>query len=559
MRDLRGEPDDVVARERGRVAAEGWGSRLLDRQRPDGKWGDGIAAPHWQSTLCTLVLLRDMGLDPTSERARRAVGLVREQVTWGPEFGDSPFFEGEVEPCINGRVLALGAYFGQASGRLLDRLLGEQLADGGWNCEAERGSVRSSFHTTICVLEGLLAYEKTRGAMAPVTDARVRAQEYLLTRRMFRRRSTGEVVRDRKGNHDWTRFAFPPTWHYDVLRGLDYLRAAGVEPDERVAEAVGLVTSSRNQDGRWTLHEHHPDPVQLDMEGGAGKPSRWNTLRALRVLDWYSAGENMSTSQAKAPESGHAPVNGINMYYEVHGRRDGVPLVLLHGGGSTIEVTFGRALPVLARSRRVIALEEQGHGRTSDREAPVTFESSADDVAAFLRYLKVDRADILGFSNGASVALQVAIRHPQLVRKLVFASSITKRSGAQPQLWEFMEQADFSNMPQALKDAFLRVNPDARQLKTMHDKDAARMQNFKDVPDDMVRSVSAPTLIVLGDRDIVKLEHAVELTRLISGARLLVLPGGHGDYLGEVVMTQTDTRYPELTARLIEEFLDSRQ
>lgn len=289
LRDLRGESDEAVAGERARVAAEGWGSRLLDRQRPDGKWGDGIAAPHWQSTLCTLVLLRDMGLDPTSERARRAVGLVREQVTWGPEFGDSPFFEGEVEPCINGRVLALGAYFGKTSDRLLDRLLGEQLADGGWNCEAERGSVRSSFHTTICVLEGLLAYEKTRGAMAPVTDARGRAQEYLLTRRLFRRLSTGEVVMDRKGNHDWTRFAFPPTWHYDVLRGLDYLRAAGVEPDERVAEAVGLVTSRRNQDGRWALHEHHPDPVQLDMEGGAGKPSRWNTLRALRVLDWYSA------------------------------------------------------------------------------------------------------------------------------------------------------------------------------------------------------------------------------------------------------------------------------
>jgi hypothetical protein len=230
-----------------------------------------------------------MGLDPRSERARRAVGLVRDQVTWGPEFGDSPFFDGEVEPCINGRVLGLGVYFGHTSDRLLDRLLGEQLADGGWNCEAERGSVRSSFHTTICVLEGLLEYEKARGATAAVTDARVRAQEYLLERRMFRRLSTGEVINDRKGNHNWTRFAFPPTWHYDVLRGLDYLRAAGVEPGERVAEAVGLVTSRRNQDGRWPLHGHHPDPVQLDMESGAGNPSRWNTLRALRVLDWYSA------------------------------------------------------------------------------------------------------------------------------------------------------------------------------------------------------------------------------------------------------------------------------
>src|SRR6185369_5693441 len=268
------------------------------------------------------------------------------------------------------------------------------------------------------------------------------------------------------------------------------------------------------------------------------------------------ASDTVSTLESKPLESGHAPVNGINMYYEVHGRKEGVPLVLLHGGGSTIEVTFSRVLPVFAGARSVIALEEQAHGRTTDRDAPVAFESSADDVAALLRYLKVDKADVFGFSNGASVALQVAIRHPLLVRKMVFASSITKRAGAQPQLWEFMEQASFSNMPQPLKDAFLRVNPDVQQLKTMHDKDAARMRSFKDVPDDAVRSVHAPTLIVLGDQDIVTHEHAVELTRLISDARLLILPGVHGDYLGEAVMTQKPTRYPELTARLIEEFLE---
>lgn len=285
MRDLMGECDVAACRERAMVAVEGWGSRLLDRQRPDGKWGDGTFAPQWQPTLCALMLLRDLGLDPTSERARRAVGLVRDRVTWGPEFGDSPFFEGEVEPCINGRVLALGVYFGHTRERLLDRLLGEQLADGGWNCEAERGSVRSSFHNTICVLEGLLEHEKANG----VTGARARAQEYLLERRMFRRLSTGEVIKDRKGDHDWTRFAFPTTWHYDVLRGLDYLRAASVEPDERVAEAISLVAKRRQQDGRWPLDGPHPDPVDFDMEGGAGQPSRWNTLRALRVLDWYSA------------------------------------------------------------------------------------------------------------------------------------------------------------------------------------------------------------------------------------------------------------------------------
>src|SRR5918999_859968 len=267
------------------------------------------------------------------------------------------------------------------------------------------------------------------------------------------------------------------------------------------------------------------------------------------------AEENVSAAPSKPLENGHAPVNGIQMYYEVHGRREGVPLVLLHGGGSTIEVTFGRVLPVFASSRRVIAVEEQGHGRTTDRDQPVTFETSADDVAALLRHLKVDKADLFGFSNGASIALQVAIRHPHLVRKLIFASSVTKRDGAQPQLWKFIEQADFSNMPQPLKDAFLRVNPDVQKLRTMHDKDAARMQSFKDVPDDLVRSVRAPTLIVIGDQDLVKPEHAVELTHLIQGARLLILPGGHGDYLGELVMTQRATRHPELTARLIEEFL----
>ncbi len=206
------------------------------------------------------------GSTPASEPARRAVGLVRQHVAWGPEFGDSPFFEGEVEPCINGRALGLGAYFGCVSDRLLERLLGEQLADGGWNCEAERGSTRSSFHSTICVLEGLLEYESAHGATPAVSRARVRAHEYLLKRRMFRRLSTGEAIVDRKGRHNWTRFTFPTSWRYDVLRGLDYLRAAGVEPDERVAEAVAFVVGTRHEDGRWPLHDH--DPVGLDMEVG---------------------------------------------------------------------------------------------------------------------------------------------------------------------------------------------------------------------------------------------------------------------------------------------------
>ena len=180
MRDLGGEANDAVTAERSRIASEGWGAQLLDRQRPDGKWSDGTSDPQWASTLHTLLLLRVMGLDPGSARTRAMVRVVRDRVTWGPEFGDSPFFEGEVEPCINGGTLALGSYFGESSDRLVDRLLGEQLKDGGWNCEAERGSVRSSFHTTICVLEGLLEYEKANGANAAVTTARGRAHEYLL-------------------------------------------------------------------------------------------------------------------------------------------------------------------------------------------------------------------------------------------------------------------------------------------------------------------------------------------------------------------------------------------
>jgi len=284
MRDLVDEPAEAVAAERSRVASEGWGAQLLGQQRPDGNWGDDVATPHWRSNLYTLLLLRNLGLDPASERVRKAVGLVRDRVTWGPEFGDSPFFEGEVEPCINGHVLVLGGYFGEISDRLVERLLGEQLTDGGWNCEAERGSVRSSFHTTICVLEGLLEYEKVRGATAAVMAARARAQGYLLVRRMFRRLSSGAVI-----DPKWTRFTFPTMWHYDVLRGLDYLRRAGVHPGERAAEAVALVAERRQPDGRWLLDEPHRDALHGDLEGGAGQPSRWNTLRALRVLDWYSA------------------------------------------------------------------------------------------------------------------------------------------------------------------------------------------------------------------------------------------------------------------------------
>jgi hypothetical protein len=283
MRDLTDTPAEIVAAERSRVASNGWGPRLLDQQRPDGHWGDGVATPLWWSNLYTLLFLRDLGLDPMSAGARTAINLVRSNVTWGPEFGNSPFFEGEVEPCINGRVLALGAYFGERSDRLLDRLLDEQLVDGGWNCEAERGSVRSSFHTTICVLEGLLAFEQSFGAAAAATDARRRAQEYLLERRLLRRLSTGEII-----DPAWTQFAFPTLWHYDVLRALDYLRAAGVRPDARVEEAVATVLERDQGAGRWLLDLRHRNTLHGELAGTIGAPNRWITLRARRVLDWYA-------------------------------------------------------------------------------------------------------------------------------------------------------------------------------------------------------------------------------------------------------------------------------
>ena len=284
MRDLTDAPDEAVAVERAKIAREGWGARLFARQEANGHWGGDPANPEWTCFL-SLMWLRDLGLDPSSTEAHRAVGLVRDNVTWH-WWDNKPFFEGEVEPCINGRVVAIGAYFGQdtQSGGLVERLLGEQMDDGGWNCEQENGSTRGSFHTTICVLEGLLDYERATGGSPAVTAARERGQEYLLERRMLHRLSTGEVI-----DPAWTQFSFPTGYHYDVLRGLEYLRRAGVTPDARIARAIDLVVQKRGPDGRWSLENPHPDQLDLGMDETEGKPSRWNTLRALRVLDWYSA------------------------------------------------------------------------------------------------------------------------------------------------------------------------------------------------------------------------------------------------------------------------------
>jgi len=301
MRDLTDAPAEDVVAERARVAVEGWGARLLALQRPDGQWEGGTPTfsspeaaswwqslppsrqgtlfPQWTSTTWSLVLLRNFGLDPASTPARRAVGLVRQNCRW--EHDGEPFFAGEVEPCINGRVVALGAYFGQDVRAVVDRLLGEQMSDGGWNCEQESGSTRGSFNTTIEVLEGFLAYEQANGVTPEVTAARLRGQEYLVERRMFRRLSTGEMI-----DPAWTQFSYPAGWYYDVLRGLDYLRAAGAAPDDRVAEAIELVESKRDVDGRWSLENPHPGRLHFALDEGEGRPSKWNTLRAMGVLRW---------------------------------------------------------------------------------------------------------------------------------------------------------------------------------------------------------------------------------------------------------------------------------
>ena len=291
MRDLMHEQADVIAAERARIATEGWGARLLALQAPDGLWGGTAWSHDWTDTFHVLELLRRFGLDPGSEQARRAVGLVRERVTWGDgapwenPWADNRFFAGEVEPCINGNVVATGSYFGVDMTPLVERLLGEQLPDGGWNCEVENGATVSSFGTTINVLEGLLEHERAIGGSAEVRESRRRGEAYLLERRLFRRKTTGEVI-----DPSWLRFSFPHWYHYDVLRGLEYLRGAGVEPDDRVAEAIGVVESNRDPDGRWPLGDVRPGVAHFQMEDGEGTPSRWNTLRALRVLDWFAKG-----------------------------------------------------------------------------------------------------------------------------------------------------------------------------------------------------------------------------------------------------------------------------
>jgi hypothetical protein len=280
LRDLTDASPAECETLRARIPFEGLGAGILAAQGPDGAW-HRAGAPDWLPTLFTLQLLRATGVDRREPAVESAMERLEAGFRWHESLGAKPFFDGEVEPCINGGALAAGAYFGRPSERLAIRLAREPLAEGGWNCEAPKSS-RASFHTTICVLEGLLEYERAAGVAPEIAAARERGEHYLLERALFKRRSTGEVVDAR-----FLEFAFPPRYRYDVLRALDYFRAAGAVPDARFAAAVRVVESAKRADGRWLLDDCHDDVLAFPLAETVGAPSRWNTLRALRVLRWY--------------------------------------------------------------------------------------------------------------------------------------------------------------------------------------------------------------------------------------------------------------------------------
>lgn len=262
------------------------------------------------------------------------------------------------------------------------------------------------------------------------------------------------------------------------------------------------------------------------------------------------------TSDSLLFSNGYSDVNGLKMYYEIHGQ--GKPLVLIHGGGSTIETNFEKIIPILAKHRQVIALELQAHGRTNDRNADLTFEQDADDVAALLKNLKIDKADIFGFSNGGTTTLQIAIRHPELVDKIILGSALAKRSGVPDWFWGFMANAKLENMPELLKAGYKKVAADTNGLQVMHDRDAKRMVNFKDIPDEQIKSIKAAALIIIGDKDIITPEHAIELHRQIANSELAIIPGGHGQYIGEVTTITPDFKESDLVVPMIEKFLNKK-
>ena len=253
-------------------------------------------------------------------------------------------------------------------------------------------------------------------------------------------------------------------------------------------------------------------------------------------------------------DSGYAPVNGLKMYYEIHG--EGTLLVLIHGGGSTIQTSFSKILPLLAQHYKVIAVELQAHGHTNDRESPESFGQDADDVAGLLEYLKINRAHFLGFSNGGNTAMQIATRHPNLVEKLVIISSFYKRDGMIPAFFESMQQATLENMPALLKTYYLQINNDQKGLQRMFNKDKERMLNFKDWKDEDLASIKNPSLIIAGDKDVVTPEHAIKMSHIIPHAQLMILPGTHGSFIGEICAAEERSKMPETTVAFIKEFLD---
>jgi len=263
-----------------------------------------------------------------------------------------------------------------------------------------------------------------------------------------------------------------------------------------------------------------------------------------------------STSDSLTFKNGYSQVNGLKMYYEIHGH--GKPIVLIHGGGSTIHTNFGKIIPILSKNRLVIAVELQAHGRTNDRNADLTFEQDADDVATLLKNLNIDKADFFGFSNGGTTTLQIAIRHPELVDKIVLGSALAKRNGVPDWFWGFMENAKLENMPELLKVGYKKVAADTNGLQVMHDRDAKRMINFKDIPEEKIKSIEAPTLIIIGDKDIITPEHAIELHRQIANAELAIIPGGHGQYIGEITTISPDFKESDLVVPMIEKFLDKK-
>ncbi|MFC4199136.1 alpha/beta fold hydrolase [Pedobacter jamesrossensis] len=268
-----------------------------------------------------------------------------------------------------------------------------------------------------------------------------------------------------------------------------------------------------------------------------------------------NAQQNNNTE--KSIKAGYAPINGIKMYYEIHGEGN-IPLVLIHGGGSTIETSFGNLLPLLSDYGKIIAVELQAHGRTSDRNAPETFEQDADDVVALLKYLKIDSANILGFSNGGTTTMQIAIRHPEIVNKIVVISANYKRVGLIAGFFEGMQPAKIDNMPQPLKSAFLKLTPDEGKLQTMFEKDKNRMLNFKDYTDKDISSIKADALLIVAQNDVITIEHTLQMAKLIPSAQLVVLPGNHGSFIGEACTIEKNSQTPKATAILITDFLKDK-